>query len=321
VRSEKTLERLTVGQIELESSVFTHSISGPPPGLVGSIARVGLINPPLVRGRQIVCGYRRLTAVRELGWEEVDAWIIHEEALSPEGAAELALLDNLSHRGLNDAEKAVAITRFVRDLSVPRDRVIRQYLPLVGIRASAEALRRFVLVGTSARTVLDLLDRGRIGFGTACTLASLPQRDQETLGELLTRTRSGVSTSREIVGSMMDLAAREGRGVGQVAEDGWVATLLLRDFGSGKRVDKELVRELRLRRSPRRAGSRRAGLAAAGRWERRAGVRLDVPPGREGRPWSVRIAFRTIDELRAKVDRLARPSQLEELRRLMVDEP
>jgi hypothetical protein len=35
----------------------------------------------------------------------------------------------------------------------------------------------------------------------------------------------------------------------------------------------------------------------------------------------VRIAFRTIDELRAKVDRLARPSQLEELRRLMVDEP
>ena len=91
MRCERTLGRLTVGEIEVETSVFTHSISGPPPGLVGSIARLGLINPPLVRGRQVVCGYRRLLAVRELGWEEVDAWIIREEALSPGEAAELAL--------------------------------------------------------------------------------------------------------------------------------------------------------------------------------------------------------------------------------------
>lgn len=311
----RRLQTVRLVDLVVDQPPFVCTVSGPAQPLVDSLATVGLINPPVVRGRDVVCGYRRLLAARGLGWDRVTAWFVPEQELTPEGAVELALRDNLAHRSLSEAEKGRAVDILIRTLGVPPERVRLHFLPLLGRAPRDRALRMYLNVGSSTLPVLRLLDEGRIGLGTAHTLASLPASDQQDLCRLLRSVASGVNTGREIVEGFVDLALREERGIRSVLSDDWVAPSV-RSRGRGASV-RRLIQQLRLRRQPGYERSRRADLRSAARWAERAGALLEVPPGREGGPWCCRIPFRSAADLRRKLARVMDDRRLEELEGLM----
>lgn len=313
--SARRLQTIRLADIVLDRPPFICTLSGPAQGFVDSVAAVGLINPPVVRGRDVVCGYRRLLAARTLGWDRVTTWWVAEQELTPDAAVELAVRDNLAHRGLSEAEKARAVAILIRKLGASPERVRSHFLPLLGRAPHPRALKMYLTVGSSALPVLYLLDEGRIGVGTAYTLASLSESDQRALCHLLSSVASGVNTGREIVEGFVDLALREEREIQSVLSDGWVvASVGPHDSGAAAR---RLVRELRLRRQPGYHRSRNAEVSSAAVWSERAGARLEVPPGREGGPWFCTIRFRTPAELRQKLTQLTDHRRFEELKRLM----
>ncbi|MBD3374199.1 hypothetical protein GF406_04120 [candidate division KSB1 bacterium] len=72
--------------------------------LVESISKVGLINPVVINENyELICGYRRLAACKELGWETVEANVINtkDNKLSE---LELEYQENLGRLGLTDDE-------------------------------------------------------------------------------------------------------------------------------------------------------------------------------------------------------------------------
>ncbi len=311
----RRLETIRLADVVVDSSPLVCTVRGPAPELINSLSSDGLINPPLLRYRTVVCGYRRINAAKVLGWERVHAWIVPEEAVSLEAAMEISLRDNLVSRGLSEAEKARAVGLLTRELGASRDRVASHFLPLMGRAPSRGTVETYLAVGSCVSSVLALLDAGRIGLGTARALAPLTEAEQQELCRLLDALGSGVNVNRELVEGILDLSLREGRAIGRVLEEDWIACFL-RDPGRRPQF-RRLLDELRLRRRPRYEQARRADVKRASAWSAPAGVHLEVPPGREGRPWSLSIRFRTPNELRQKLARIADEDRFAELESLM----
>lgn len=69
--------KIAIDQIQVDETKRIRRDSGDLGPLQRSIDTVGLINPILLdENKNLVAGYRRLSACRNLGWEEIDANII-----------------------------------------------------------------------------------------------------------------------------------------------------------------------------------------------------------------------------------------------------
>jgi ParB family chromosome partitioning protein len=83
-----------------------------------SIASKGLIQPIVVRRSRIagkfdlICGHRRLAAIKSLGWSKVPALLVD---VHDKGAFEMALAENLQRRSLDPLEEAEAFRRYIYD--------------------------------------------------------------------------------------------------------------------------------------------------------------------------------------------------------------
>ncbi|MBW1709359.1 MAG: ParB-like nuclease domain-containing protein, partial [Deltaproteobacteria bacterium] len=81
-----------------------------------SISNVGQISPLVVKPHRdrfrLICGCRRRQALRELGQDEYTVLILPEDT-TPKQSLVLALEENLGHRSFNEAEKVLALRRFL----------------------------------------------------------------------------------------------------------------------------------------------------------------------------------------------------------------
>ena len=81
--------------------------------LIRSIEKVGFINLPLLirnedKTLDVVLGFRRIKALKSLGWEKIPCKIFSESEMSPLECLLLSLNDNLATRTFNEVEKAMA---------------------------------------------------------------------------------------------------------------------------------------------------------------------------------------------------------------------
>lgn len=108
------------------------------PELKNSIARIGLINPPVItRDLELKAGERRLTALLELGWTSIPVQYV--DTLDEAEAQLLELEENIKRLDLEWSEECKAVLTF-HDLMLTRDSEWT-------MRGTAEAL------GMSERTV------------------------------------------------------------------------------------------------------------------------------------------------------------------------
>lgn len=81
------------------------------PELAASIARIGLINPPVIeRTGELRAGERRWTAVKSLGWTQISVQYVDE--LSPSEFQLLELEENLKRENLEWPEECAAVAKY-----------------------------------------------------------------------------------------------------------------------------------------------------------------------------------------------------------------
>ncbi len=103
----RSVEEIPLSQLDLEDNTFQTRGLANLEGLVKSIEVEGQQNPVLLRLKpdkkwQIIAGFRRIGAIRQLNREEVKTRLFDE--LSDEEAVKLSILDNLYQEGLSRGE-------------------------------------------------------------------------------------------------------------------------------------------------------------------------------------------------------------------------
>jgi ParB-like chromosome segregation protein Spo0J len=209
-----TLKQLPLEVIDFSDESFRISETIDSDVMLQSIRAVGQLNPVWLLDdgpkKRIVCGFRRLSALRRLGVSAVLARVLSKETCDTAKAFQIALYDNLAHRQLDVLEKARALLKLQDLCAVPRETLVKIYLPLLGLAAHESVLSTYLSLNTVHPDLRRCLTEGRLTQGSVESLAAHPLQAQADFAALMGRVRWSASLQKKILVLLEELTAIEG---------------------------------------------------------------------------------------------------------------
>jgi len=236
------------------------------PSMEDSLRAIGQLNPVLLLGREepgwvIVCGFRRLHALRRIGASHALACTRTAGDLSPLEAFRSALWDNIAHRQLEALEKARCLWTLKDAYGVPQDILVQEYLPPLGLASHQNVLRSYLSLHRLNPRLRALFKNGRLTLSSAERLAGMKPESQERIARVLAKLHLSASLQREVLELAEELAAISGTDPGAVL-DGEGTRAVVDDPSLSPPQKGERVREILLRRrNPRLSRARELFLA------------------------------------------------------------
>jgi hypothetical protein len=272
------------------------------PPLAASLKEVGLINPPWLRPRpggqnfMVVTGTKRLQAAARLGWQEVTARLVPEDA--PEIFCLLVhLMDNAFTRGFTLREQAALAVRLLAHCD-PKT-VAARCLPYLGLPPSPAHLDRLVKTAALEPPWQQLAADGRLALTAGARLAAWCPADRAAAWPFWEGLRLSQSKQEEFLDQVALLARRDGISPAAVlSRDELRRALTSPDRTPPERTN--AVRRLLFSQvHPRLSAAREAFATALSRlgWKRTPRIRLQPPPAFEGPDFHLEINFRDAPEL------------------------
>lgn len=241
---------IPLAQIDFSDPLEHGIIPGSIEELKGSISKIGMIHPVLIKegGKRksylTVCGARRLYASLCLGLDRVPA-ILAKDNLEEHEIVKIRILDNLGHRRLNLIEQSNLMLRLSRSKGIDTKEILEKYMPLLGYQKSLE---RFNILKGLKRLNDDLQEtviRHDLPFKTAYALSELKEDDQRALADMLSMAHLSTSALRRSIGDIKELAKIRCRSLSSILNDDEVRSLLEGDLdrvAKGKKLSSLIER-------------------------------------------------------------------------------
>ena len=313
-----TYQTVSLQEVDLRDETFCISYGFTLDSLKRSIEKVGLVHPPSLQkashGRyRIVCGWKRVLALCELGTQMFTA------AVLPEGVREqdvflLTLYENLSHSNLNPVETALAIHKLTRYVTLQE--IQEEFLPLLGLGKSLSLLKTYT-------AILDLEEKIKIGLASGAIareivpgfLRFLPH-ERIVLSQLITRLKLSKSKQVELIENCAVIKERDGLNIESILKSEEVNEIFSdQKIGlvtQGDRI-REYLRKLRyprLTRAEENFHKKKENLKLKG-------IDLIPSPYFEGEEFKVSFSFTTVDEFKKRLALLQSIAEKEELKEIV----
>ena len=313
--SETVTSKIAVSEIDLDPGPFCMSFNFSLEQLKNSIERFGVLNAPYVtKGSEsrytVVTGYRRLLALRELGWPEVVCHVLPDN-IRPLEALLLNLHDNIVHRKMNEVEKAMVLVRLNR--FVKQEALIKEFMPMLGIPANRYNLAILLRVPELEEQVRISIATQRISLRVAGLMMTLDSGDRLKVNELFTVLRLSLNQQWEVIQWIVEIAGREGRSAKEILVDDEVMGIVNNSEMSNPIKSKTIVKILRKRRFPSVVKAETAFKKGVSRLSLPQGLKIIPPPFFEGKKYRLEIGFTQGEELKEKVEKLFHLPGLEQI--------
>jgi hypothetical protein len=244
------LKNLSIQDIEIANEEFRISETLDNPAIASSIQEIGQLNPVILLRRGpsyiIVCGFRRIHALRHLGQSAVWARVLSSEDEQLKHPLMLALLDNLSHRQLDPLEKARVIHKLQALCVISREQLIHTYLPLLGLSPHQTVLDNYHALHAIHAGLRRSFVEGTLTLSSIETLARLSIEEQAAIALLMARIRLSASLQKKVWGLLEDLSGINGSRfdapLGSQEIQSLLADSLLSSFQKGERLCETLYR-------------------------------------------------------------------------------
>ncbi len=183
-----------------------------PPQLENSLREIGQVNPAMLvdrssGGLRIVCGFRRLRALRRLGRSSALAQILPDLDLPLREALRLALWENASHRDLSPLEAARVLFTLKHTCGLSEESILAGYMPALRLAAHPGVLRRHLNLHSLHPRLRAHFSEGRLTLATVEHLASRTSTLQEAFASIMAGIRLTASLQRQILELVDELAA------------------------------------------------------------------------------------------------------------------
>lgn len=221
--------------------------------LLASVRRSGLLVPPVLReagdgAYQIICGWRRIQALRMLDVESVEALTGSKEELTDEASLRRSLLENRFHRGFNEIEKAMVFVRLQDEFPslLPRLGDVLEGDLRYPQEASALKDRRFLL--SLPEPVRVKVSAGQLSYGQALLLREFPVECRDLFCDLMAGCELNLQESRQAAQWVREICLRESESPVRLLEP--LRTKTLNDRGPPRKNAQAFLGALRRRRYP-----------------------------------------------------------------------
>ncbi len=312
-------------EIDFDDEAFriTETLDSEP--LLNSLRAIGQLNPVLLLDRSprkvIVCGFRRIRAMKRLDKCQVLAQIISEEGSKPSEIFGLALWDNLSHRQLEPLEKARALFGLQQTCGLPNDVLIKTYLPLLGLASHEGVLRAHLALNSVRRGLRHCLSEGQLTHSSIEYLAGMPSHVQDSIAALMTRIRLSASLQRKVLALLEDLSAIAEAQLDAPLDHPEVLAILddsrLSPYQKGEKLHEALYRL----RNPRLSQATDRFLAQKKKLGLPGSIQITSHPFFETADLRVEFSASSVERFREQAALLHRAAQLPELKGMFQLDP
>jgi len=146
---EKTseLKLVSIKDIDIKDKEFLITFSLRSDTLINSIKEIGIITPIILRDMQnryqIISGFKRVFACRELDIKSIKAIVHSKNDLKDKEAFYLNFYENLTLRSFNIVEKAMILNNLFERIKIDTKEYKKKFLPLLGLDFNKKQLKDF----------------------------------------------------------------------------------------------------------------------------------------------------------------------------------
>ena len=223
-------QEISIEEIDCANEMFRISeeiVSAP---LRMSMSVIGQLNPVLLLGGNrpytVVCGFRRMNALRHLGRSHVLARVMEGIDRDLPGVFNMAVWDNLSHRKFDPLEKARVLYKLKDDFSVPDEVIIKDYLPQMDLAPHEQVLQTYVMLHGTHQGSRNHFRAGRLTLSSMEHLAAMPVSSQEFLASVFEKIHLSAGLQKRFFALLEDLAAKNGTGLDVPLKDSEALSIL-----------------------------------------------------------------------------------------------
>ncbi len=216
-------KRIDIKILAADQGIFRMSFDFDPGPLLKSIKETGLLNPPIVYPGEngimdIVCGYRRIFALKELGCTSIPC-VVLPGSLSREKCMLLNFYDNVATRSLNPVEKAMSCSRL--SSLFPRREVLSRFMPDLGLPSHEPTLDLYRAIDTELDDhIKHAVASGRMPVKSVEGLLDFPHEDRLALCDLFSKIKFNINQQLQIFDLISDITLRDHKPVSElIGED------------------------------------------------------------------------------------------------------
>ena len=316
----KIIDKIPLQQIDLLDETFSVNFMADLQSLRSSIKAIGLIQPVLLRKKkddyQIVCGFRRVSILKELGGFEVPAMVFEERELDDLPLFVISLHENLTTRGFHAIEKAIALEKLIHSFRVDPSVVTQTYLPLFFLEPNEKILNTYLSLARMEDEVKRYVLKEEVSRSNIRLLARMSSQDRMAIHPLLSRLKLGENRLREMLTLLNEISRRERVSIKEIIDLTEIQAFLsqkeLTPIQRTERVKKVLMglRYPKMRQMEEEFEKKRKELNLP------SGVSLHHPPYFEGKGLRIEFQFQTLEEFRSIVTSLSLLSDREEFKEI-----
>ncbi len=286
--------------------------------LANSIKDMGLINPPTLRKKEnaldVVCGFRRVLACKQIGMTEIDARVYEPDELSDERCLRISLIDNGGPGRMSPVECAIALRKF-SERSYDTDRLAAEIAPKLGLPSSRKYVENCLRIFSLEDEILRAIHKDSLGVEQAFCLYQLETNARLAVFRVLGSCRANLNETREFVSLIPDVAAMVRVSVPAYIDSACASIIEEESLAPRKKLG--LIRDkLRDSRYPRLTKAESAFKAAVKNMKLNERCAIHAPKNFEGDEISISMRAENEDRLAHLLESMSNAGTMEAFRRL-----
>lgn len=322
MEADRNIARLPVvsvalSEIRMSPGPYTVSFAFDPAPLARSIRKIGIVNAPLLLpadkgGYDVVIGYRRLHAVRDLVWNAAPCRILPKDAWPPLDCLLLSLFDNLHTRSFNEVERGMALSRLAAHEDT--DRILDRFMPLMGLGSRRQIFEFYVCLDRNLDERIKLqLAAGHLSRDSAKALLALDKTAARAIAGTIEKLKLNINDQRKFIDYIIDLFGNKPEEMVGFLTSGDLGEILANSKLNPPQQAQAALRFLAGRRNPRLAAAEEAFRRRVAALSLPKGTRVEAPPFFEAPGYRLSIPFRDGGELVRALTAVLKLSNLDQL--------
>lgn len=319
--SMETIQRIPISHIDLTDETFSVNFIPDLQGLRASIEEVGVIQPALLREKrdryQIVSGFRRISILKDLGRPDLSARIIDEKESGDLQLFSSALHENLTTRGFNAVEKAIALEKLIHKFRVDSGVVVKKYLPLFNLESDEKILNTYLSLAQMEEEIKGYVLREEVSRTHIRRLATHSSEDRLALFALFSPLKLGENRLREMFSLLDEISKRDRLPVREIVDRPEIQAILLhKELTASQRTErvKKILMDLRypkLHELEETFERKKRSLDLPSQ------VSLSHSPFFEGKELKIEFQFETVEQFQSIVSSLSALAKKKEFQEIL----
>lgn len=305
----KTIQMILLQQISLSDDTFLVNYLPDLQSLRSSIEQIGLIQPVLLRkklgGYQIVCGFRRISVMKELGKSEIESRVFEEKEMDESQLFSLSLHENLTTRGFNSIEKAIALEKLIHRFQIHPETVIKTFLPLFSLEPNEKILNTYLSLAQMEDEIKTYVLKEEVSRSNIRRLSAFTPDDRMAILSLISPLKLGENRLRETLTFLEEISRRNQCSARDIVGRPEIQAILSqKELTSSQKAErvKKVLKDLRypkMHQMEEEFEKKKRDLNLP------SNVSLHHPPFFEGRGLKIEFQFETMKEYRAILSSLS----------------